>query len=148
MYQHLCDTDWGDGSVVSACHLNVTTSVQSPEPTYKNACSCNPNLREAEPASQICVSPSSSPPGHQSLRQEGAKVVCRIQTSVNAMEAAFWNFSVAAQLYPKVRGIYRMGTVAGALPNLHLAAQSYHRAGRQYLIIWTTGQQELCQRST
>lgn len=49
------------------------------------------------------------------------------------------------------REIYRMGTVAGASPDLHFAAQSYQAAGAQYLTtIWLAEQnicKELCQRS-
>lgn len=39
---------------------------------------------------------------------------------------------VTAQLHFSIMGIYRMGTAAGALPNLHLgAAWSYHTTGTQ-----------------
>lgn len=41
------------------------------------------------------------------------------------------SFSVTARFYFRVRGIRRMETATGALPNLHLAIPSYHIAGVQ-----------------
>lgn len=47
-------------------------------------------------------------------------------------------FSATAPLYFRGRGIYRMKTVAGASPDLHLVAGPYHASGAQPLIIiWT-----------
>lgn len=57
---------------------------------------------------------------------------------------------LTAQLYSRVKGMYRMGRVAGAPPNLHLSVLSSHITGAQYLIIiWAAGgiSMELCQRS-
>lgn len=68
------------------------------------------------------------------------------------MEIAFQeSVSVlAAQLYSRVKGIYRMGRAAGTSPNSRLSVLSSRITGAQHLIItWTAGGMsvELCQRS-
>lgn len=79
--------------------------------------------------------------GHQSKRTEGAGVVCSLGfvRTVSTMQIAFWMVVSMLQFNVfRARGTYRMGTMAWASPNLHLAARSYRTTGAQYLIITGT----------
>lgn len=63
---------------------------------------------------------------------------------VGTTKIAYWETASVLQLnfIPEWWEIYRMGTITGASPKLHLAAHSYHTAGSWYL--WTYGAELSC----